>query len=164
MIQDSRNSIWNSGNQEETAPAFLISKFDDPNGCALASVGWPGSGLRRTPAGVLLIQNTQSVVMKNAKFILCLVSLLVGLATAYAGGDAKKPQPDKSAPATTPKAEGARTGEHVVLTGSYIKRDVKRSGQITDGPSQVLVIDQKTIANSGASDLRQLLMRQGVGH
>ncbi len=102
--------------------------------------------------------------MKDAKFILCLVSLLVGLATAYAGGDAKQPQADKSTPATTKKAEGVRTEKPVVLTGSYLKRDVKRSGQITDGPSQVLVIDQKTIANSGASDLRQLLTQQGVGH
>src|SRR5947207_15721788 len=49
-----------------------------------------------------------------------------------------------------------------LLTGSYIKHNIRRSGQITDGPNQVLVIDQKAVSESGASDLRQLLNRQGV--
>jgi hypothetical protein len=49
-----------------------------------------------------------------------------------------------------------------LMTGSYIKHNIRRSGQITDGPNQVLVLDQKAVSESGASDLRQLLSRQGV--
>jgi outer membrane cobalamin receptor len=56
----------------------------------------------------------------------------------------------------------SRVEDEMLLTGSHIKRDVRRYGQITDGPSLVLVIDRKAIERSGASDLRQLLSRSGV--
>lgn len=72
-----------------------------------------------------------------------------------AGKKAAKPaaaQPTKVAPKPK-KAE---------LTGSYIKREVHRNGMITDGADPVWVIDNKTIRNSGAADLRQLLIRQGM--
>jgi outer membrane cobalamin receptor len=49
------------------------------------------------------------------------------------------------------------------LTGSRIKRTVRRSGRITDGPFNVVVIDRATIEHSGAADLKQLLARQGLG-
>jgi len=55
-----------------------------------------------------------------------------------------------------------RVEDETLLTGSHIKRDVRRYGQITDGSSLVLVIDRKAIERSGASDLRQLLSRSGV--
>ena len=51
---------------------------------------------------------------------------------------------------------------NAVLTGSYIKREIRRNGQITDGPNQVIVIDRATIEGSGASDLKQLLVHQGI--
>ncbi len=70
----------------------------------------------------------------------------------------KEKEKDKAQQTTAPRQE------KVALTGSYIKRDVRRNGQITDGPSPVAVIDNKTIQNSGAADLRQLLNRQGVSH
>ncbi len=62
------------------------------------------------------------------------------------------------------KVESASTDQKggTLLTGSYIKHNIRRSGQITDGPNQVLVIDRKAVEESGASDLRQLLSRQGV--
>jgi hypothetical protein len=106
--------------------------------------------------------------MKTAKYALCLLSLLAGLATAYAGDEAKKPQPEKSTPPTKEKPavqkddSGVQTETNVTLTGSYIKRTVNRSGQITDGPSPVVVIDRQAIERSGATDLRQLLVRKGL--
>ncbi len=52
--------------------------------------------------------------------------------------------------------------ESVPLTGSYIKKDVQRAGMITTGPDNVLVVDQDMIATSGASDLKQVLVRRGI--
>ena len=52
--------------------------------------------------------------------------------------------------------------EMVILTGSYIKQNITRNGRITDGMSQVIVLDRETIERSGASDLKQLLSHQGV--
>jgi outer membrane receptor for monomeric catechols len=108
--------------------------------------------------------------MKSAKLMLSVVSLLAGMTVAFAGEGAKKAQAAKPKQAKTEKTAvkkntlGAQTQKRVALTGSYIKREVKRNGEITDGPEPVWVLDQKTIANSGAADLRQLLTRQGVAH
>ncbi len=51
--------------------------------------------------------------------------------------------------------------KNVALTGSYIKRNVRRQGVVTDGPLPVYVIDQKTIDLTGAADLSQVLVRSG---
>lgn len=61
------------------------------------------------------------------------------------------------------KASKQKTGivEKGTMTGSYIPREVRRNGQITDGASPVAVIDQESIRNSGASDVRELLVRRG---
>ena len=69
-----------------------------------------------------------------------------------------KKQKQKPATTTTEK------DKPIQVTGSYIPRKVKKSGLITDTPSPLYVIDSKTIRNSGASDLRQLLTRQGTNH
>jgi len=58
--------------------------------------------------------------------------------------------------ATDQKADAKKTTK---LTGSYLARSYRQSGQITDGPNQVLVIDRESIERSGASDLRDLLRR-----
>lgn len=107
--------------------------------------------------------------MKTAKFALCLLSLVAGLATANAADGAKSPAPAKSTPAKNDKpavqkeTPNVQTEKNVELTGSHIKRTVRRNGQITDGPSQVIVIDRATIERSGVRDLAQLLTQQGVG-
>ena len=66
----------------------------------------------------------------------------------------------------TPKAKrddsSAVLEKNVQLTGSMIKRDVRRSGRITDGPSQVIVIDRDSIERSGAGDLVRLLTHTGM--
>ena len=63
----------------------------------------------------------------------------------------------KKTQAASPNDKGG-----VLLTGSYIKQNIRRSGHITDGANQVIVIDRDTIERSGASDVRQLLVHQGI--
>ena len=73
-----------------------------------------------------------------------------------------KEKPANSQPAAKPKnAETGTVKENTALTGSYIKRDVKRSGVVTDGPNPVYVVDHDSIQTSGASDLSQVLLRRG---
>jgi outer membrane receptor for Fe3+-dicitrate len=59
----------------------------------------------------------------------------------------------KAKPTEAPKRE-------VALTGSNIKRVVRKDGQVTDGPNSLTIIDQKAIEQSGAADVRQVLARQ----
>jgi hypothetical protein len=49
----------------------------------------------------------------------------------------------------------------VALTGSYIKKDIRRQGVVTDGHDPVYVLDQKSIYLSGGADLSQVLIRSG---
>jgi hypothetical protein len=51
--------------------------------------------------------------------------------------------------------------KQVLLTGSYIKRDIRRAGYVTDGPNAVYVLDRQSIESSGAADLGQVLIRKG---
>jgi hypothetical protein len=51
--------------------------------------------------------------------------------------------------------------KNVLLTGSYIKQNVRRQGVVTDGPNPLYVLDRKTIDLSGAADLSQVLIRTG---
>lgn len=63
----------------------------------------------------------------------------------------------------TNKSTNASNGQtqYVELTGSYLKQPVTRNGLVTDGTSQVVVINQEDIRRSGASDVRQVLNRYG---
>ena len=65
----------------------------------------------------------------------------------------------------TRKAEMQRkdTKTKSPLTGSHLRQEYRRTGQITDGPQQVIVLDSDYIQRSGASDLRALL-RRSHGH
>jgi hypothetical protein len=105
--------------------------------------------------------------MKTTSFIFALGIALAVASNAWACDKAKDQKEAKAAPVEKGKIsqpQSAQQESKVALTGSYIKRDVRRNGQITDGPSQVAVIDAATIKNSGAADLRQLLVRQGASH
>ena len=87
--------------------------------------------------------------------------------TALARDDAKPTDSQKTKPAAVKKAKkskaaAAKEQEGVLLTGSNIKQNIKQSGRITDGFSQVLVFDRDTIERSGASDLKHFLGQQGV--
>ena len=74
--------------------------------------------------------------------------------------DSKAPAPEKTKKAQVQPAKELPT--QVELTGSYIKRTVRRNGKITDGSSQVVVLDREMIDRSGAGDLKQVLIRQGI--
>ena len=56
---------------------------------------------------------------------------------------------------------GLHMEKNVVLTGSYIKRDVRQHGVVTDGPNPVYVLDQRTIELTGGADLSQVLVHSG---
>ena len=91
--------------------------------------------------------------MKAACILVCF-----GLAACASTGVAG----DGEGPAVKPAVSVNSKESPIVLTGSYIKRTVKRYGRITDGPDRVFVIDRETIERSGASDLKQLLVMQGL--
>ena len=99
--------------------------------------------------------------------IIALTMTLFAASTALACDKTKTKDTEKPKATTVDKAkkvEPVSTDQKggTLLTGSYIRHNIRRSGQITDGPNQVLVIDRKAVEESGASDLRQLLSRQGV--
>ncbi|HLH54353.1 MAG TPA: hypothetical protein VKY92_12130 [Verrucomicrobiae bacterium] len=52
--------------------------------------------------------------------------------------------------------------DRVAPTGSYIKQDIHRKGMVTDGANSLFVLDSNMIRNSGAADLRQLLVLRGL--
>jgi hypothetical protein len=60
----------------------------------------------------------------------------------------------------TPKSSMVEE-KNALLTGSYIKRNVRRQGVVTDGPNPLYVLDRRTIDLSGAADLSQVLIRTG---
>jgi uncharacterized protein YdeI (BOF family) len=101
--------------------------------------------------------------------MLALGLALAASSTAFASDKDKDAKDKKAAKPEIEKqkvqpAQAPHEEKNAEVTGSYIKRTIRRNGQITDGPYQVVVIDQKAIRDSGASDLRQLLNRQGAGH
>src|SRR5258708_881428 len=99
-----------------------------------------------------------------------LTSLIVALtlasltSSALASDKTKDANATKSPVAQQPKkvkAKAPQKQNQVALTGSYVKRDFQRNGMVTDGPNPVFVLDSQSIDTSGASDLRQLLIRRG---
>ena len=95
----------------------------------------------------------------------CLITASVLISTSALACDKAKSKADtgKDKKITKQKVSAGVTEERA-LTGSYIKRNVRRSGQITDGPNQVMVLDSEAIRRSGASDVRELLVRRGAVH
>jgi hypothetical protein len=55
-----------------------------------------------------------------------------------------------------------KPARQVALTGSYIKRPVRRDGLVTEGSNPVVVLDSEAIRNSGAADLREVLLFRGL--
>jgi len=59
--------------------------------------------------------------------------------------------------------QSAKSGEGgTYMTGSYLKQDVKQSGEITNGKDNVRVLDRDKIDRSGAADVNEFLRTQGV--
>ena len=103
----------------------------------------------------------------KTKLTLTLAIIVTSASMAFACEGAKT-KATKKATTAAEKTKTVQTGSAsadkggVLLTGSYIKQNIRRSGHITDGANQVIVIDRDTIERSGASDVRQLLVRQGI--
>ena len=78
--------------------------------------------------------------------------------------DAKETKPSAATAAVKNKADKAKKGaaqkQEVLLTGSNIKRQVRKDGQVTDGPNSLSIIDQKAIQRCGVADVSQVLLRQ----
>ncbi len=102
--------------------------------------------------------------MKTSSLALILALAFAATTGALAGEKAKAGQTRPAKAKVIKKANKAQhaASDKVLLTGSYIKQDIRRNGQITDGPNMLCVLDSKTIRNSGASDLRDLLLRYGM--
>jgi len=71
------------------------------------------------------------------------------------------PVSDKTKAAQSQPANNCQ-GKERLVTGSLIPHKVKRAGLITDGSSQVLVLDRSAIEQSGAADTKQLLIHRGI--
>ena len=100
--------------------------------------------------------------MKTTSLIIALAVVTATATSALASDKATNAKPS-TVPVKKAKASASAVQQekNVELTGSYIKRDVRRVGVITDGPSPVYVLDQTMIERSGAADLSQALIRTG---
>jgi hypothetical protein len=103
------------------------------------------------------------------KKTLLIATLTVAFASLSALASDKETKDAKVTKPSTPavvkdKADKAKKGaaqkQEVLLTGSNIKRQVRKDGQVTDGPNSLTIIDQKAIQRSGVADVRQVLLRQ----
>ncbi len=54
------------------------------------------------------------------------------------------------------------TEHYDYLTGSYVPQDVERNGPVSNGKSNVRVIDRSDINGSGGADVNQTLRQLGV--
>jgi len=102
-------------------------------------------------------------LMKRIIIRSCATALFVSLLGVCGAGEPDKTK--NASKAAEQKAPAVKTGtvkETGVLTGSHLKSTYKRRGMMTDGHSQVVVLDRQTIENSGAADLRELLSRKGL--
>jgi len=107
------------------------------------------------------------VMLMKKTVILMLATLLFTSSAVLACDKTKTKDTKKNNTAAADRASKNKTPSSeqkggTLLTGSYVKQNVKRHGQITDGANQVIVLDRETIERSGASDVKQLLNRQGV--
>ncbi len=129
----------------------------------------PGDHLIKQRIWDILWSNEIQLTVMKTKLTLTFAIIVMSASMAFAC-DGAKPKATKKEKATTAveKTKSVQTGSAtadkggVLLTGSYIKQNVRRSGRFTDGVSQVIVLDRDTIERSGASDVRQLLTHQGI--
>jgi hypothetical protein len=103
--------------------------------------------------------------MKNKSLAIALTLTVIASSVALAADPAKDAKDTKATPEKPKKAQVQQTGQQpkqIEITGSYIKRDIRRDGKITDGPSQVVVLDRDMIDRSGGATIKQVLVHQGI--
>jgi len=102
--------------------------------------------------------------MKRQSLILALSFTLAAASGAFAADkttDSKEKKAVKTGE-TEKVADSSATKTVKKPTGSYIPRTIRRQGEITDGVNQLIVLDRAAIERTGASDLKQVLIRRGV--
>ncbi len=92
--------------------------------------------------------------MKAKMFLVCAV--VTGAAVFLGSGCAH----DRNSTETT----GQENQNYGHLTGSYVPQDVQRNGPVTNGKSNVRVIDRSDIERSGGADINQTLRELGANH
>jgi hypothetical protein len=97
--------------------------------------------------------------MKTTPLIVAL-ALITATATSVLGSEKNSPKKANTKKAKAVKVT-APAQQKVMLTGSYIKRDVHQNGLITDGPNPVYVLDRRSLDISGAATLSEVLIRTG---
>jgi outer membrane cobalamin receptor len=103
--------------------------------------------------------------MKTRWLIVGLSVTVAVASSAMAGDQVKDSKVSKATVAEkgkTAQPQAPQKESKVLLTGSNIKQDIRRNGRITDGASNVEVIDRTAIERSGAADLKQALALSGV--
>lgn len=102
--------------------------------------------------------------MKRQSLILVLSFTLAAASGALAADKSTDSKQTKTAKTgkTEKVADTSATKTVKKPTGSYIPRTIRRQGEITDGANQLIVLDRAAIERSGASDLKQVLIRRGV--
>jgi hypothetical protein len=93
--------------------------------------------------------------MKNIAILTALLPFLAGL---LASGCAH----EKNALDQSDTYPNSTNGAYV--TGSNIPQDVKRNGPVTNGKSDVRIIDRSDLNRSGGADVGQSLRELGVTH
>jgi hypothetical protein len=105
--------------------------------------------------------------MKITSLMVALTLTIVSALTVRAAD--KTVEKSKSAqPLHAPKTEkvpvsaAQKPPVEIAMTGSYLKQPIRRDGVVTDGANPVVVLSHKAIENSGAADLRELLVMRGI--
>jgi hypothetical protein len=110
--------------------------------------------------------------MKTRLKVLCALALVAGVAHAAVENKqddqaaAPKEAKVKSPASATEQKAVAKPKKLKVKqrTGSNVARCIHRYGMITDGPNNLVIIDQNMIRQSGASSVAQVLNRYGARH
>jgi hypothetical protein len=103
--------------------------------------------------------------MKATSNLICAAAVLSFVLTASAEEKKAPTEPAKPAKSCCAKKQSTakQSSDQVVVTGSYIPRNIRTDGQITDGPYPVAVIDSDFIKRTGAQDITEALRKSGVG-
>jgi hypothetical protein len=102
--------------------------------------------------------------MKPKLLVIAVAVTFVASSGVMAGegvGNAKQTKKQAGLQTKSSQPRALQKEPNAAPTGSYIKRDIHRSGMITDGPNPLYVIDQRAIQTSGAADLGQVLLHTG---
>lgn len=100
--------------------------------------------------------------MKRTYAFLVALALAGGVAVAAADKQVAASKADANNKACSCSKSKTNKQKLQTRTGSQTGRTVDLSGRITDGPYQLVVINEEAIRRSGASTLSQVLNRQGV--